>query len=101
MPISILDNPTFFKEQVFASALASYDNEPIVAFDPSSSSRWASQSKTDWLQICFRTVLIKLTKYTYSTEGNPSGSMHGSLKSWDLNASIDGSTWDIVDNITN
>ena len=35
MSKSILDDAQFVKEQVMASAFASYDVEPIYAFDPS------------------------------------------------------------------
>ena len=98
---AILENPLFVQTQVMASASANYDYEPITAFDPSLPNRWASRTKTDWLQICFRTVLLKLTKYTYSTERSTAVEMHGSLKSWDLLASINGSTWSKIDTIRN
>ena len=101
MSVSILENHKFIQKQVLASASASYDVDPIYAFDPSLEGRWASKVSTDWLQICFRTVTVKLTKYTYKTESNlENGKTHGSLKSWDFMASINGTNWELVDTVT-
>ena len=100
MQKSIFDNPKFVKDQVIATASSSHDNEPIYAFDPSYNSRWTSTTISDWIQVCFRTKVLQLTKYVYKTEPNPDPDMHGSLKSWELFGSISGLSWESIQNIT-
>ena len=99
MSKDIFEDRSFIKRQVMASALASFDAEPIYAFDTSFNYRWASQTKTDWLQVCFRTVSLKLTKYTYSTEPQPIQEQQGALKSWKLLGTVNGTEWEQIDQI--
>ncbi|MCM3289893.1 discoidin domain-containing protein [Paenibacillus sp. MER 180] len=94
--IPYMKSPTSPSGEATASSAYNSSREPWHAFDGNSNTSWASNKAVGWLQYRF-TELKKIKKYSILITGT---SGRSPIR-WTFEASLDGSTWDILDDQSN